>query len=51
MLLRGKAGSGKSRASSNIEELLWINDQKQPYWIPIFVSLPSLKDPRHNLID
>ncbi|CAD8112077.1 unnamed protein product [Paramecium sonneborni] len=51
MLLRGKAGSGKSRASSNIEELLWICDQQQPFWIPIFVSLPSLIDPRHNLIN
>ncbi|CAD8109796.1 unnamed protein product [Paramecium primaurelia] len=51
LLLRGKAGSGKSRASSNIEELLWIHDKIQPCWIPIFVSLPSLKDPRHNLIE
>ncbi|CAD8113598.1 unnamed protein product [Paramecium sonneborni] len=51
MLLKGKAGSGKSRASRNIEEFLWINELTTPQWIPIFVSLPSLKNPKHNLIE
>ncbi|CAD8132531.1 unnamed protein product [Paramecium octaurelia] len=51
MLIKGKAGSGKSRASRNIEELIWSCDQISPNWIPIYVSLPSLKDPNHNLID
>lgn len=51
MLLKGKAGSGKSRASRNIEEFLWINESTSPQWIPIFVSLPSLKSPKHNLIE
>ncbi|CAD8129545.1 unnamed protein product [Paramecium sonneborni] len=51
MLLKGKAGSGKSRASRNIEEFLWLNDSVLPQWIPIYVSLPSLKDPMHNLLE
>ncbi|CAD8084357.1 unnamed protein product [Paramecium sonneborni] len=51
MLLKGKAGSGKSRASINIEELLWNFDQIEPKWIPIYISLPSVKDPQHNLIE
>ncbi|CAD8172290.1 unnamed protein product [Paramecium pentaurelia] len=51
LLLKGKAGSGKSRASRNIEEFLWLNDTVFPQWIPIYVSLPSLKDPKHNLLE
>ncbi|CAD8198784.1 unnamed protein product [Paramecium pentaurelia] len=51
MLIKGKAGSGKSRASRNIEEFIWICDTISPNWVPIYVSLPSLKDPHHNLID
>ncbi|CAK69830.1 unnamed protein product (macronuclear) [Paramecium tetraurelia] len=51
MLIKGKAGSGKSRASRNIEELIWSCDMIWPNWIPIYVSLPSLKDPNHNLIE
>ncbi|CAK79314.1 unnamed protein product (macronuclear) [Paramecium tetraurelia] len=51
MLIKGKAGSGKSRASCNIEEFIWINDSISPNWIPIYVSLPSIKDPNNNLIE
>ncbi|CAK64635.1 unnamed protein product (macronuclear) [Paramecium tetraurelia] len=51
MLIKGKAGSGKSRAARNIEEFIWICDSIKPNWIPIYLSLPSLKDPHHNLID
>ncbi|CAD8197248.1 unnamed protein product [Paramecium pentaurelia] len=51
MLIKGKAGSGKSRASRNIEELIWNCDKFSPNWIPIYVSLPSLIDPNHNIID
>ncbi|CAD8105109.1 unnamed protein product [Paramecium sonneborni] len=51
MIIKGKAGSGKSRASRNIEEFIWICDKISPNWIPIYVSLPSLKDPNHNLIE
>ncbi|CAD8203450.1 unnamed protein product [Paramecium pentaurelia] len=42
ILIKGKAGSGKSRAS---------HYTISPNWIQIYVSLPSLKDPHHNLID
>ncbi|CAD8121214.1 unnamed protein product [Paramecium sonneborni] len=51
LLLKGKAGSGKSRAARNIEEFLWKFDTLQPNWYPIYISLPSLNDPLHNLID
>ncbi|CAD8194494.1 unnamed protein product [Paramecium octaurelia] len=51
ILLKGKASSGKSRASRNIEEFLWINESTSPSWLPIFVSLPSLKNPKHNIIE
>ncbi|CAD8210407.1 unnamed protein product [Paramecium octaurelia] len=51
MLIKGKAGSGKSRASRNIEEFIWICDSISPNWIPIYMSLPQLKDPNHNLIE
>ncbi|CAK92590.1 unnamed protein product (macronuclear) [Paramecium tetraurelia] len=51
MLLKGRAGSGKSRAAKNIEELLWTCDQVDPKWVPIYVSLPSLKEPKYNLVD
>ncbi|CAD8119818.1 unnamed protein product [Paramecium sonneborni] len=51
LLLKGKAGSGKSRAARNIEEFLWKFDTQQPNWYPIYISLPSLNDPLHNLID
>ena len=51
MLRKGKAGSGKSRASYNIEEFIWICETISPNWIAIYLFLPSLKDPHHNLID
>ncbi|CAD8084411.1 unnamed protein product [Paramecium sonneborni] len=52
LLLRGIAGSGKSRAAAKIEEFLWQKiDSKESSWIPIYVSLPTLKEPKFNLID
>ncbi|CAD8125983.1 unnamed protein product [Paramecium sonneborni] len=51
MLIKGKAGSGKSRAAKNVEEYIWMNDQQEPNWIPIYISLPQIKYPQHNLID
>ncbi|CAD8066866.1 unnamed protein product [Paramecium sonneborni] len=51
LLLRGQAGSGKSRAATKIEEVLWyIKEKVKPHWTPIYISLPGLKDPIHNLI-
>ncbi|CAD8076418.1 unnamed protein product [Paramecium sonneborni] len=52
MLIRGQAGSGKSRAAKKIEEFIWKRHQRnQQDWIPIFISLPSLKDPIKNLFN
>ncbi|CAD8073443.1 unnamed protein product [Paramecium sonneborni] len=51
MLLSGFAGSGKSRAAKKIEEFIWQSQGIQSEWIPIFVSLPTLKNPKYNLLD
>ncbi|CAD8141735.1 unnamed protein product [Paramecium octaurelia] len=51
LLIHGQAGSGKSTAARKIEEFLWLIYQKNKNQtdyiplIPIFVSLPQLKDP------
>ncbi|CAD8120542.1 unnamed protein product [Paramecium sonneborni] len=51
MLLSGNAGSGKSRAARKIEEFLWKQQGSNSKWIPIFVSLPTLKNPKYNLFE
>ncbi|CAD8122656.1 unnamed protein product [Paramecium sonneborni] len=51
MLLSGNAGSGKSRAARKIEEFIWNLHGKQSKWIPIYVSLPNLKNPKYNLFE
>ncbi|CAD8114811.1 unnamed protein product [Paramecium sonneborni] len=53
LLIHGIAGSGKSTLARKIEEFLWgLHDWKQKgSIIPIFISLPSLQEPRFNLID
>ncbi|CAD8046507.1 unnamed protein product [Paramecium primaurelia] len=57
LLIHGQAGSGKSTAARKIEEYLWIiyqkNKNQQDYipLIPIFVSLPQLKDPIYCAIE
>lgn len=65
MLIHGQAGCGKSTASRKIEEFLW-DDYKRVFFqikwetltnlykkplIPIFVQLPTLKDPLHFAVD
>ncbi|CAD8128400.1 unnamed protein product [Paramecium sonneborni] len=50
LLLRGQAGSGKSKAATKIEETLWEMEHIKPNWKPIYISLPGLKNPTHNLI-
>ncbi|CAD8047617.1 unnamed protein product [Paramecium sonneborni] len=48
----GQAGSGKSRAAKKIEEYIWkLYQGRSEDWIPIFISLPSLKDPKKNLFN
>ncbi|CAD8165613.1 unnamed protein product [Paramecium octaurelia] len=51
MLLSGNAGSGKSKAAKKIEEFLWKQKEINSKWIPIFVSLPTLKNPKYNLFE
>ncbi|CAD8072803.1 unnamed protein product [Paramecium sonneborni] len=51
MLLSGNAGSGKSRAARKIEEFVWSLHGKSSKWIPIYVSLPNLKNPKYNLFE
>lgn len=40
MLIKGQAGSGKSRAARKIEEYLWKQHSEQNDWIPLYISLP-----------
>jgi hypothetical protein len=57
MLIHGSAGSGKSTAARRIEEFIWGIYQKnmgtQDYIpiIPLYIILPSLKDPLYNAIE
>ncbi|KAM3130115.1 hypothetical protein pb186bvf_017821 [Paramecium bursaria] len=63
LLIHGAAGSGKSLTARKIEEYLWLQYQKQcqnklwqdingtPPQIPIFIQLPTLKDPKFNAIE
>ncbi|CAD8182991.1 unnamed protein product [Paramecium pentaurelia] len=51
MLVSGFAGSGKSKAARKIEEFLWKQKGTQSKWIPIYVSLPTLKNPKFNLFE
>ncbi|CAD8099382.1 unnamed protein product [Paramecium sonneborni] len=51
MLLSGNAGSGKSKAARKIEEFIWNQKGISSKWTPIFVSLPTLKNPKYNLFE
>ncbi|CAD8125274.1 unnamed protein product [Paramecium sonneborni] len=51
LLISGFAGSGKSKAARKIEEFLWQQQGTHSKWIPIFVSLPTLKNPKYNLFE
>ena len=63
LLIHGAAGSGKSLTARKIEEYLWLQYQKQCYnklWsdikgtpplIPIFIQLPTLKEPKFNAVE
>ena len=50
LLIHGVAGSGKSTAAKKIEEFIWKLYEnnykiKNQNLIPIYISLPSLKNP------
>ncbi|CAD8100903.1 unnamed protein product [Paramecium primaurelia] len=51
MLIKGQAGCGKSRAAKKIEKYLWSHYKDLNDWIPIYISLPQLKNPKFNLLD
>lgn len=49
MLLLGDSGAGKSTFSRHLEQELW-GEYQEGGPIPLFVSLPSLDNPRRNMI-
>ncbi|KAM3133405.1 hypothetical protein pb186bvf_014409 [Paramecium bursaria] len=63
LLIHGVAGSGKSLTARKIEEYLWQQYKKQclnklwsdiqgtPPQIPIFIQLPTLKEPKFNAVE
>ncbi|CAD8198450.1 unnamed protein product [Paramecium pentaurelia] len=56
LLIHGLAGSGKSTAAKKIEEFIWKlyeNNQriKNQKLIPIYISLPSLKNPVFQAVE
>lgn len=48
-LILGSAGAGKSTFNRYLEKNLW-EQYKEGYYIPIFISLPSLMNPETQLI-
>ncbi len=50
VLIHGNAGSGKSLFGRYLQHSLWNEYQHRTAWIPIFVSLPGLKDPIRDAI-
>ncbi|CAD8105018.1 unnamed protein product [Paramecium primaurelia] len=56
LLIHGVAGSGKSTAAKKIEEFIWelhnINEKiSNKILIPIYISLPSLKNPVFQAVE
>ena len=56
MLIHGVAGSGKSTTAKKIEEFIWKlheNNKKirNQLLIPIYISLPSLKNPAFQAVE
>ncbi|CAD8089921.1 unnamed protein product [Paramecium sonneborni] len=52
MLIKGKAGAGKSTAAQKIEQFLWENQNEfKQKWIPIFIALPTIQNPKYNLLE
>ncbi|CAD8144981.1 unnamed protein product [Paramecium pentaurelia] len=52
LLIKGQAGAGKSTAAQKIEQFLWQNQNEfKQKWIPIYISLPTIKNPKFNLLE
>jgi hypothetical protein len=50
LLIHGNAGSGKSLLGRYLELVLWEIHQENTCVVPIFIPLPSIKHPVHNVI-
>ncbi|KAF9283425.1 WD_REPEATS_REGION domain-containing protein, partial [Linnemannia elongata] len=50
MLVLGDSGSGKSAFNRHLEHQLWT-DYNQGGSIPLYINLPTVDDPAHNLIE
>ncbi|CAD8083964.1 unnamed protein product [Paramecium sonneborni] len=52
LVIYGQTGSGKSTIARKIEEFLWEQyDSQQSKYIPIFINLPNIQDPRQGIIN
>ncbi|KAG9063978.1 WD repeats region domain-containing protein [Linnemannia hyalina] len=50
MLILGDSGAGKSTFNRHLEHQLWT-DYKQGGPIPLYINLPTIDDPEHDLIE
>ncbi|KAI1295073.1 hypothetical protein EDD11_008032 [Mortierella claussenii] len=50
LLLMGDSGAGKSTFNRELEWMLWDEYSKHRDRIPIFVSLPAMVEPEHDMI-
>ncbi|KAG0043277.1 hypothetical protein BGZ89_006511, partial [Linnemannia elongata] len=50
MLVLGDSGAGKSTFNRHLEHQLWT-DYNQGGTIPLYINLPIIDDPAHNLIE
>src|SRR6185369_1059825 len=50
LLLIGNAGAGKSTFTRQFTYILWQKYRAEGNIIPLFISLPTMKDPVRNLI-
>ncbi|KAF9952187.1 hypothetical protein BGZ72_006453 [Mortierella alpina] len=49
MLILGDSGAGKSTFNRYLENLLW-NDYKQGKPVPLFINLPTIREPTDDLV-
>ncbi|KAG0014915.1 hypothetical protein BGZ80_010150 [Entomortierella chlamydospora] len=50
-LILGESGAGKSTFNRNLEISLWDQYEKGTGHIPLFIYLPLIEEPEHNLIE
>ncbi|KAG0060525.1 WD_REPEATS_REGION domain-containing protein, partial [Linnemannia elongata] len=50
MLILGDSGSGKSSFNRHLERLLW-KEYKRGGPIPLFINLPAIDDPQHDMVN